>query len=53
MFGGAAGYRDSSTVAKENNPLVGPYPDTEPPIEWQVAGRKYHRHYRNHLVEDV
>jgi len=27
----------SSTVVKENNPYIGPYADTEPPIEWQVA----------------
>ncbi len=28
---------ESSTVMPENNPFGGPYPDTEPPIETQVA----------------
>lgn len=27
----------TSTTAKENNPFVGPYADTEPPIQWQVT----------------
>ena len=27
----------TSTIAKDNNPFGGPYPDTEPPIETQVA----------------
>ena len=27
----------TSTIAKENNPFNGPYPDTEPPIESKVA----------------
>jgi len=29
--------QDTSTIIADNNPFSGPYPDTEPPIETQVA----------------